>query len=119
LAFLQKLLDTVGWVGNKVPYPAIILSGLIIILSHIFHLLGVTVTCQAIDPVTHQAGDEMAGVNPRRSPVLVISRFLAHFNYSNLATVGDASDRYGPAFEYGPAFIADRLRGRQSTCRRH
>jgi aminobenzoyl-glutamate transport protein len=65
-SFLQKLLDVVERAGNKVPHPAIIflaMSGIVIVLSHIFHLLGISVTYQVIDPVTHQAYDQTAGVN--------------------------------------------------------
>ena len=41
--FMQKLLDGVERVGNKVPHPAvifIILIGIVIVLSHILYLLG-------------------------------------------------------------------------------
>jgi aminobenzoyl-glutamate transport protein len=65
-SLLQKLLDTVEQAGNKVPHPAIIflaMSGIVIVLSHIFHLLGVSVTYQVIDPVTHQAHDQTTAVN--------------------------------------------------------
>ena len=44
--FMQKLLDGVERVGNKVPHPAvifIILIGLVIVLSHILYLLGARV----------------------------------------------------------------------------
>ena len=44
---LQKLLDGVERVGNKVPHPAVIffiLIALVILLSHLFHWLGTTVT---------------------------------------------------------------------------
>ena len=64
--FLQKLLDGVEIVGNKVPHPAVIflvMSGIVIVLSHIFHLLGITVTYQVIDPVTHEAVTTTAVVN--------------------------------------------------------
>src|SRR5271165_6202222 len=64
--FLQKLLDAVEQAGNKVPHPAIIvlaMSGIVIVLSHIFHLLGVGVTYQVIDPVTHQEHDQTTVVN--------------------------------------------------------
>ena len=64
--FLQKLLDAVEQAGNKVPHPAIIflaMSGIVIVLSHILHLLGVGVTYQVIDPVTHQEHDQTTVVN--------------------------------------------------------
>ena len=50
--FLQKLLDGVEVVGNKVPHPAIIfllMSAIVIVLSQIFHMLGTSVTYQVID----------------------------------------------------------------------
>jgi aminobenzoyl-glutamate transport protein len=64
--FLQKLLDGVEIVGNKVPHPAVIfliMSAIVIVLSHIFHLLGTSVTYQVIDPVTHKAVESVAVVN--------------------------------------------------------
>ena len=64
--FLQKLLDGVEIVGNKVPHPAVIfliMSGIVIVLSSIFHLLGTSVTYQVIDPVTHKADYVTTGVN--------------------------------------------------------
>jgi aminobenzoyl-glutamate transport protein len=64
--FLQKLLDGVEIVGNKVPHPAVIfliMSAIVIVLSHIFHLLGTSVSYQVIDPVTHKAVDSVAVVN--------------------------------------------------------
>jgi hypothetical protein len=64
--FLQKLLDGVEVVGNKVPHPAVIfllMSAIVIVLSFIFHLLGTSVTYQVIDPVTHKAVTNTAVVN--------------------------------------------------------
>jgi aminobenzoyl-glutamate transport protein len=64
--FLQKLLDGVEIVGNKVPHPAIIfllMSVIVIVLSHVFHLLGTSVTYQVIDPETHKASYSTAVVN--------------------------------------------------------
>src|SRR5215472_5181280 len=64
--FLQKLLDGVEVVGNKVPHPAVIfllMSAIVIVLSHIFYLLGTSVTYQVIDPVTHKAVESTASVN--------------------------------------------------------
>ncbi len=54
---MQKVLDTVERVGNKVPHPAVIfilLIALIIVLSHIFYLLGAGATYESINPETHQ-----------------------------------------------------------------
>lgn len=54
---LEKMLDTVERVGNKVPHPAVIFVWLIltvIVLSHIFHLMGASATYESINPETHQ-----------------------------------------------------------------
>jgi aminobenzoyl-glutamate transport protein len=54
--FLQKLLDGVERVGNKVPDPAVIffiLAAVVIVLSHVLYLFGVKVTYEAVDPQTH------------------------------------------------------------------
>jgi len=64
--FLQKLLDAVEVIGNRVPHPAVIfliMSGIVIVLSALFHALGVSVAYQVIDPVTHQAHESTATVN--------------------------------------------------------
>ncbi|HEY2619351.1 MAG TPA: AbgT family transporter [Acetobacteraceae bacterium] len=64
--FLQKLLDGVEIVGNKVPHPAVIfllMSAIVIVLSHVFHLLGTSVTYQVIDLETHKAVTTTAVVN--------------------------------------------------------
>ena len=55
---LQKALDWIERVGNKVPHPAVIffiLAGIVIVLSQILYLLGTSVTYEVIDPVTDQA----------------------------------------------------------------
>jgi aminobenzoyl-glutamate transport protein len=54
---LEKILDTVERVGNKVPHPAVIFIYLIltvIVLSHILYLLGFSATYESINPDTHQ-----------------------------------------------------------------
>jgi aminobenzoyl-glutamate transport protein len=54
--FMQRMLDAVERVGNKVPHPAVIFIGLIvlvILLSHVFYLAGAGVTYEAINPETH------------------------------------------------------------------
>jgi aminobenzoyl-glutamate transport protein len=63
--FLQKLLDGVEAVGNKVPHPAVIffiLSGLVIILSHLFYLLGTSVDYEVVNPQTHKVEHATATV---------------------------------------------------------
>jgi aminobenzoyl-glutamate transport protein len=65
-SFLQKFLDGVEAVGNKVPNPAVIfmiLAGIVIVLSQILYLLGTSVTYEVIDPVTHQAEQVTTSVN--------------------------------------------------------
>src|SRR6185312_10853617 len=64
--FLQKLLDGVEVVGNKVPHPAVIfliMAGIVIALSHLFYLMGTSVSYQLVDPVTHQVLTTTATVN--------------------------------------------------------
>ncbi len=54
---LQRILDTVERVGNKVPHPAVIFVGLallVIVLSHLFYMLGASVTYERINPETHE-----------------------------------------------------------------
>src|SRR5215470_17583766 len=56
---MEKLLDTVERVGNKVPHPAVIfviLIAIVAVLSHIFYLLGFSVTFEAVKPKTDQIG---------------------------------------------------------------
>jgi aminobenzoyl-glutamate transport protein len=64
---LQKLLDVVERVGNKVPHPAVLfvlMMVVVVLLSQLFFWLGVSVTYQRIDPQTHQA---VAATTPIRS----------------------------------------------------
>ena len=64
--FLQKLLDGVETVGNKVPHPAVIffiLAGLVIVLSHLFYLLGTSVDYEVVNPQTHKVEHATASVN--------------------------------------------------------
>ncbi len=52
---MQKILDVVERVGNKVPHPVVIfviLIGIVIVLSHIFYMLGLSVVVSG-----HQSGD--------------------------------------------------------------
>jgi aminobenzoyl-glutamate transport protein len=52
---MQKILDTVERVGNKVPHPVMIfvyLIGFIVVLSTLLSLFGVSVTYQAYNPAT-------------------------------------------------------------------
>lgn len=54
---MQRLLDAVERVGNKVPHPVIIfviLMLIVIALSHVFYLLGVSVSYERINPETYE-----------------------------------------------------------------
>jgi aminobenzoyl-glutamate transport protein len=51
--FMQKMLDVVEKVGNKVPHPVVIflvLIALVMVLSHVFYLAGASVTTEVIVP---------------------------------------------------------------------
>ena len=54
---MQKILDVVERVGNQVPHPVMIfvyLIGIIIVLSAILAIFGVSVSYQAYNPATHE-----------------------------------------------------------------
>jgi aminobenzoyl-glutamate transport protein len=56
-SLMQKALDVVEKIGNKVPHPVIIfliLIGIVLVLSHILYLLGASVSYQIINPETHK-----------------------------------------------------------------
>ena len=62
---MQRFLDVVERIGNKVPHPSlifVILIVLIIVLSHAFFLLGVQVDYQIVDPITHEIRDATTAV---------------------------------------------------------
>ncbi len=62
---LERFLDAVERVGNKVPHPVVIfvlLIGLVILLSHLFYLMGATVTYQTINPETEAAEEVTTSV---------------------------------------------------------
>ncbi|MGL4551527.1 MAG: AbgT family transporter [Gemmataceae bacterium] len=55
---MQKFLDIVEKVGNRVPHPAVIflcLIALVVVLAHVFYLLGTSVTTDIIIPVVAAA----------------------------------------------------------------
>jgi aminobenzoyl-glutamate transport protein len=57
---MQRVLDAVERVGNRVPHPVIIfviLAGIVIVLSHVFYMLGLSVSYQRINPETHEVED--------------------------------------------------------------
>lgn len=54
-SFMQKVLDVVERVGNKVPHPAVIfliLIAIVVLLSHMLYVTGTTVAYEAIVPTT-------------------------------------------------------------------
>ena len=54
---MDRILDVVERVGNKVPHPVVIfliLIAIVIVLSHILYLAGATVTYEVINPDTHK-----------------------------------------------------------------
>ncbi len=54
---VERLLDTIERVGNQVPHPAVIflvLIGIVVVLSHLFAVLGASVTYETINAETHQ-----------------------------------------------------------------
>jgi aminobenzoyl-glutamate transport protein len=57
---MQRILDVVERVGNRVPHPVVIfviLIGVVIVLSHVFYMLGLSVSYQVINPETHEVED--------------------------------------------------------------
>lgn len=64
---MQRILDVVERVGNKVPHPAVIflmLIAIVVILSHVMHRAGVEITTQVIEPAAYE-GDEIGDVISR------------------------------------------------------
>jgi aminobenzoyl-glutamate transport protein len=64
--FLQKVLDGIERVGNKVPHPAVIffiLAGLVVLLSHLLYLIGISVSYEVVNPQTHKVEAATATVN--------------------------------------------------------
>ena len=60
----QKALDFIETVGNKLPNPVVlfvIMSGMIIVLSHIFYLMGTSVTYYGINMATMQVDELTVG----------------------------------------------------------
>lgn len=90
--FLQKALDGVETVGNKVPHPAVIffiLIGLVILLSHLLHLLGSSVTYEVVNAQTHKVETTTATVNSLLSADGI--RFMLTSMVRNFANFGPVS----------------------------
>jgi aminobenzoyl-glutamate transport protein len=63
--FMEKFLDGIEKVGNMVPHPVVIfliLCGIVIVLSHLFYLMGMSVTVETIDPETDALKQETTAV---------------------------------------------------------
>ena len=62
---LDRFLDGIERVGNMVPHPAVIffiLIGIVIVLSHLFYMLGTSVTYEVVDVETHEVVEATAEV---------------------------------------------------------
>src|SRR5262245_17969989 len=63
---LQRILDRVERLGNKVPHPAVLfvlLMALVVVLSHVLHWLGASLSYQRINPEPHAAEQVQTTVN--------------------------------------------------------
>jgi aminobenzoyl-glutamate transport protein len=63
---MDRMLDVIERIGNKVPHPAVIFLAMIvvlIVLSHGLHLLAVSVSYPVVDPATHLVEEASASVN--------------------------------------------------------
>ena len=91
-SFMQKMLDMVERVGNKVPHPAMIfllLIGLVVVLSHILYLLGTSVSYQVLNPETHKVEDATATVNSLLTVAGIRFMFVSVIqNFMNFNAVG-------------------------------
>jgi aminobenzoyl-glutamate transport protein len=65
--FMQKVLDVVEKVGNKVPHPAVIflvLIAIVMVFSHVLHLAGASVTSPEILPEQHASPEKSLDAYP-------------------------------------------------------
>jgi aminobenzoyl-glutamate transport protein len=89
---LQKSLDLIERWGNKVPHPAVLfflLMVLVALLSHIFHLLGTSVTYQRINPATHKVEEVTTAVRSLLSAEGIAFAFTSVVpNFINFGPVG-------------------------------
>jgi aminobenzoyl-glutamate transport protein len=89
---MQKLLDGVERVGNKVPHPAVIflvLIGIVVVLSHLLYLLGTSVSYQVLNPETHKLENATATVNSLLSLEGIRFMFVSVVqNFMNFNAVG-------------------------------
>jgi aminobenzoyl-glutamate transport protein len=62
---MQGFLDVIERLGNRVPHPAVIflwLIAIVVVLSHVFYLMGTAVAFQVVNPLTHEIEDATASV---------------------------------------------------------
>jgi aminobenzoyl-glutamate transport protein len=65
--FMQKVLDVVEKVGNKVPHPAVIflvLIAIVVIFSHVLYLAGASVSTEVIVPEEHPTPEKSLDAYP-------------------------------------------------------
>lgn len=88
----QKVLEFIEVVGNKLPHPAIlfvIMSAIVIVLSHIFSLMGTTVTYYGIDTATLQVVEITVDALSLLSPEGIRHIFTsAVANFTSFAPLG-------------------------------
>ncbi len=78
---MQKFLDVVETVGNKIPHPAVvflILIGIVLVVSHILYLMGTAVTYEVLNPATHKTDTLTTSVRS------LLTRDAIRFMYSSL-----------------------------------
>src|SRR5262245_24383238 len=89
---LQKLLDGIERLGNKVPHPAVLFFLLIIaiiLLSQLLAWLGVSVTYRRINPQTHHVDEVTTTVNGLLAPDGIRFMFTSVVsNFINFGPVG-------------------------------
>jgi aminobenzoyl-glutamate transport protein len=89
---MQKLLDWVERVGNKVPHPAVLfflLIALVVLFSHGLYLLGTSVSYQRMNPATHKAEETTTFVQSLLSPEGIRFIFTSVVpNFINFGPVG-------------------------------
>jgi aminobenzoyl-glutamate transport protein len=89
---MQKLLDLIERVGNKVPHPVVLfflLMAAVVLLSHVLHLAGTSVSYQRINPETHHADEVTTTVESLLAPDGVRFIFTSVVpNFINFGPVG-------------------------------
>lgn len=88
---LEKLLDVVERVGNRVPHPVIIfvlLIGLVILLSQLLYWANASVTYETVNPETHQIENVTTGVRSLLTTNGVRFMYSGVQNFMNFTAVG-------------------------------